>query len=217
MTPNTAVVPPLCHAIGFFKDQHQLCEEIAKFVEDGLRLAQPALIVTNEAHREGIADELMKHGVDVDAAISRGDLLMLDAATTLRTLMNGGALPDSDIYHRDVGAACAQLLRGRPGPLRIFGDMVDLLWQRGEYDAAIRVEILSNQLAATHPIAVICGYSMGHFLKTASKLEIVTQLHGHVHEPASTGTGKVLATRAYVSADRGPRNRMKVARPSKTA
>jgi hypothetical protein len=206
MPMSSPVVPPLCHAIGFFENQQQLCVDIAGFVEEGLRLNQPALVVTTDAHRDGIAGELRGLGVDVDAVSKAGDLMMLDAEETLLVLMNGGQLPDSSIYHQSVGSACERLLRGRPGPLRIFGDMVDVLWQREQYDAAIRIEILSNQLAATYPISVICGYSMGHFLKSASRLETVTTLHGRLHRSKATLDGSEPQARAYVSADRGPRS-----------
>lgn len=105
---------------------------------------------------------------------------MADAEKTLGLLMPTGTIDDRR-YHDTVGAVVTQLLRGRPGPVRIFGDMVDLLWQRGDYDNAIHIEMLSNQLAVLQPISVICGYSMGHFLKTAARLDIATKLHGRIH------------------------------------
>lgn len=184
MSLTDTVVPPQCHAVSFFRNDEQLCSEIAAFAAEGLALDQPALIVTNEAHRSGISQELEAAGVCVADAIARGDLALVDADACLKAIMPAD-MPDPDLYNEQVGAAVSQLLRGRPGPIRIFGDMVDLLWQRQQYDAAIRIEILSNQLAATHPILVICGYSMGHFLKTATKLELVRCLHGRVHEPAA--------------------------------
>lgn len=184
MSQPAASIPPYCHAISFFQDQRQLCGEVASFAAEGFALDQPALIVTNEAHRTGIVRELRRRDVDVERLVGDGNLLLLDAEETLAGLLRGG-LPDGGLYHRNVGDACRLLLRGRPGPLRIFGDMVDLLWQRGEYDAAVRIERLSNELAVLQPISVICGYSMGHFLKTAAKLELVRDLHGRVHEPGS--------------------------------
>ena len=189
MRPSDTAAPPLCHAISFFDSQEQLCEEIGSFVADGLRQGEPALIVTNPDHRRGISSELQARGVDVEETVTRGDLLLVDAEETLAALMTNG-IPDSALYHQNVGAAVTQLLRGRPGPVRIFGDMVDLLWKRGEHDAAIRIELLSNQLAMYHPISVICGYSMGHFLKRAPAMQTVQHLHGRVHRPSAAADRK---------------------------
>jgi len=180
VSSSQTIVPPPCHAISFFQDDTQLCAEIAGFVADGLDCDEPALVVTNEAHRLGIGRELGARGVDVAATVAAGDLLLVDAEGTLASLMAGGSI-DGQRYHEGLGNVVSRLLRGRPGPIRIFGDMVDLLWQREDYEAAIRIELLSNELAARHPISVICGYSMGHFLKTARRLEVVTALHGRVH------------------------------------
>lgn len=176
-------VPAHCHAMSYFPDPGQLAAEIASFVAEGLKAGEPAIVLTRPQHHALIAAELHTRGVDVDAAALAGDLLLLDAEQTLQDLMHGSDMPDAVLYHRAVGSAVASVLRGRPGPVRIFGDMVDLLWQRGQHDAAIRIEMLSNQLAVLHPISVICGYSMGHFLKRTQKLQQVEKLHGRIHEP----------------------------------
>jgi hypothetical protein len=171
--------------MSYFDDPGQLGAGIATFVAEGLSVGEPAVVLTRPAHHALITAELYARGVDVEAAIAAGDLLLLDAEETLATLMNGSDMPDAAIYHRNVGAVVSSLLRGRPGPVRIFGDMVDLLWQRGQYDAAIRVELLSNELAVLQPISVICGYSIGHFLKRTEKLQQVEQLHGRMHETSA--------------------------------
>ena len=43
--------------------------------------------------------------------------------------------------------------------------MVDLLWKDGLTTAAVRLEMLWNQLARTHDFSLLCGYSMGNFYK----------------------------------------------------
>lgn len=177
--------------MSYFADEAQLGAEVAAFVAEGLQRGEPAIVLTCPAHRAGIAEELRRRAIDLEAAVREGDLLLMDAEEMLATLMNGGDMPDAAIYHRDVGAAVASLLRGRPGPVRIFGDMVDLLWRRGQHDAAIRIEMLSNQLAVLHPVTVICGYSMGHFIKRTEKLERVEQLHGRLHQGGAVGRGAV--------------------------
>jgi hypothetical protein len=57
--------------------------------------------------------------------------------------------------------------------------MVDVLWKGGQTAAAIRLEMLWNQLAQTHAFSLLCGYSMGHFYKDASRSDIRRQ-HTHV-------------------------------------
>ena len=54
--------------------------------------------------------------------------------------------------------------------VRIFGQMVDVLWQQEEHDAAIRLEMLWNQLAQTKSYSLLCGYAMGHFYGMRSSM-----------------------------------------------
>ena len=60
-----------------------------------------------------------------------------------------------------------------------YGEMVDLLWRGGHTIAAVRLEMLWNQLAMTHDFSLLCGYSMGNFYKDAGVGDICRQ-HSHV-------------------------------------
>ena len=81
--------------------------------------------------------------------------------------------------------------RGRGAcTVRIFGQMVDVLWQRGERDAAIRLEMLWNQLARTEAFSLLCGYVIGNFYKDAG-LEDICGQHTHIVSAADMATGLV--------------------------
>jgi hypothetical protein len=78
-----------------------------------------------------------------------------------------------------------QACRGREDcVIRAYGEMVDVFWQTGQTAAAIRLEILWNQLAQTHSFALLCGYSMGHFYKDVGQHEILRQ---HTHLISDSG------------------------------
>jgi len=57
--------------------------------------------------------------------------------------------------------------------------MVDVLWREGQQDAAIRLEMLWNQLANTRKFSLLCGYSMGSFYKDAA-FDAICHQHTHV-------------------------------------
>lgn len=63
--------------------------------------------------------------------------------------------------------------------LRICGQMVDILWKNGQRDAAIRLEVLWNQLANTEAFSLLCGYAMGQFYKDAN-FDAVCRQHTHL-------------------------------------
>jgi hypothetical protein len=57
--------------------------------------------------------------------------------------------------------------------------MVDVLWKKGERDAAIRLEMLWNQLSHIEAFSLLCGYAMGDFYKDANVDDICRQ-HSHI-------------------------------------
>jgi hypothetical protein len=51
----------------------------------------------------------------------------------------------------------------RTRPVRIYGEMVDVLAAERQYNAALELEELWNDLAKRHRFTLLCGYTAGHF------------------------------------------------------
>ena len=64
--------------------------------------------------------------------------------------------------------------------MRVYGEMVDLLWNTGRADAALALEVLWNELAAQHAFSLLCGYSVGNFYKQTSQFDEICGQHSHV-------------------------------------
>jgi hypothetical protein len=109
------------------------------------------------------------------------DLILLDASETLGTFMTDD-IPDAERFRDSICGAIARACRGRDDcSVRIYGQMVDVLWGNGQHDAAIRLEMLWNRLASSRAFSLMCGYSMGHFYEDLT-LEEIRSHHTHVIE-----------------------------------
>jgi hypothetical protein len=167
------------HAVRFYENKASLCRTVADFLGEGIALGQPGLVIATPAHRDALLAELRSRHFDVDEVQAAGDLLLLDARGVLATFMVDG-MPDATLFKTHVPAAIDRLCRGRKHcTIRAYGEMVDVLWQDGLTAAAIRLEMLWNQLAMTHDFSLLCGYAMGSFYKDAGMREICAQ-HSHV-------------------------------------
>jgi hypothetical protein len=93
-----------------------------------------------------------------------------------------GDMPDPDAFDESVGRLISTLVRSRGDRvlIRAYGEMVDVLWKAERADAAIRLEMLWNKLAARHGFALLCGYAMGNFYKQTDLFEEVCRQHTHV-------------------------------------
>ena len=73
-------------------------------------------------------------------------------------------LPDPGRFLKLLGnliATAAEAAKGEQARVAVFGECVHLLWEQGNAEAAIQMEQLGNQLAKTHDVDILCGYSLG--------------------------------------------------------
>lgn len=116
-----------------------------------------AIVVATPDHRRSFERYLAAAdaGVDVAAACARG-YLALDASETMRGFMVADR-PDPAGFWQAVSPVLQQAAKaGRP--VRVFGEMVSLLWDAGLIDAAIEVEAMWNELGAQYPFSLLCAY-----------------------------------------------------------
>jgi hypothetical protein len=77
--------------------------------------------------------------------------------------------------------------RGRR--IRAYGEMVDLLAERGELSEALALEQYWDGLAERMPMTLMCGYSAAHFVSTGTHrvmrdiCAVHTQVHQHAQDP----------------------------------
>jgi len=170
------------HAVQFYQDEASLAATAAGFLADGIAVGQPALVVATAGHRARIVAALKTRGLNADELRRTGELNVFDARKMLSSLMVGG-MPDPLLFKSNVGDAIERLCFDRqPSSIRAYGEMVDLLWQDGNSDGAIRLEILWNQLASAYEFSLLCGYAVGHFHKESvrSRFKEVCDQHSHV-------------------------------------
>ena len=182
-TPAKDPVHAHQHAVQFYGNDDALFTTVAGFLSEGLVAGQPAVVIATESHTESILEHLQARFIDVERAKHIGDLIILDADNTLATFMKDDE-PDPSCFKRHVGDVITQALGGRVRtPVRAYGEMVDVLWKQQKPEAAIKLEILWNELAATHAFSLLCGYSIGNFYKQTQQYEAVCALHTQVIKP----------------------------------
>lgn len=168
------------HAVQFYGNDDSLINTVGGFLSEGLVTGHPSIVIATRAHTTAITKQLASRLIDVEAAKTSGELVLLDAEETLATFMVDG-VPHPGRFEYHVGGVIKRTLGDRTKMIvRAYGEMVDILWKQGREDAAIRLEILWNKLAGAHGFALLCGYSMGNFYKQAQKFQEVCRQHTHV-------------------------------------
>ena len=148
------------HLLQLFDTEESLANSVSAFLVEGFHKGETLLVVATPPHWMAIRQALLERDLEVDAAIARKELRVLDAIEALSRFMRRGE-PNRALFRQTVAALVAEL--ATTAGLRIYGEMVEVLACEGNYDAASQLEELWNQLSAEQSFTLLCGYSAPHF------------------------------------------------------
>ena len=174
------------HAVQIYDELDELVDSVCRFLLAGVESGAPAVVVVTAEHRCRITRELEERGADVAVLEQCGQLIIRDAEETLASFM-AGDLPSVERFDVVVGRLVDEVASLYPDrTIRVFGEMVDLLWAQGRSAAAIAVEQLWNALAQRCSFALLCAYHLDIFdidVQTGA-LPDVFRTHSHARPTA---------------------------------
>ena len=154
---------PRDHIVQLYQDQDFLNRAVCRFAGAAVANGEGVILVPTRDHWDAIRPRLEAEGVDVQAARQRGQLTVVDADDFLPDFMRGN-MPDSSLFFglaADVIGAAH--IDGRYENVRWWGEMVGVLWERGDVAASMHLEDLFDHLATQHDIAIFCSFLMDNF------------------------------------------------------
>ena len=163
---------PTEHIVAFYRSDDFVVEQVASFISEGLAANEHVIAIATTHHWNAITARLDESGIDYGRATSAGQLVLIEAEEALDAVTVNGK-----VSVERFGAMLAPLVK--PGTrTRIYGELVSLLAQRGDVDAAVAVERLGHELAHAQNIRVLCGYHVnGARTLTAAEIARIQETH----------------------------------------
>jgi hypothetical protein len=154
---------PCDHIVQLYQDQDFLNRAVCRFAGAAIANGEGLILVPTLTHWNAFRPRLEAEGVDVEAARERGQLTVVDADEFLPRFMRN-SMPDSPLF---LGLAADVIGRARAGgrypKVRWWGEMVNVLWERGDVAASMNLEDLFEQLGHKHDVALFCSFLMDNF------------------------------------------------------
>src|SRR5687768_71384 len=161
------------HLVQFYENDAFLAESVRDFILAGFGRGEAAVIVATKEHRMAIDELLEATDVDLQELRNDGRYVLMDANESLSRFMVDGE-PEPALFSASIGSRVARAAEAGNG-VRIFGEMVALLWDKGNVAAALRLEELWNELAQVHPFSLLCAYPMSGFTDAQSFRDVCTR------------------------------------------
>jgi PAS domain S-box-containing protein len=166
-------LPASAHLIQFYESDTFLVQILKEFISHGLRTGDACIVIATPAHIEALNQQLHTSGLNLTEALSVGAYLALDAQVILSQLMDGD-LPDPARFRDVIKGILTRVVPGQ-GQVRIFGEMVALLWSQGNHLAALQIEDLWNRVYHVHPFTLLCAYPT-HDFSDGANADLLTQV-----------------------------------------
>ena len=155
------------HVVHVHRDRAFLVEAVIEYLQSGFERGEAGIVIARPELRHALVEHF---GL-------RPDLHFLDAERTLERFMKDG-MPDWHGFAAVAGGVIADVRLRNPAGVRAFGEMVDVLWQRGEQDAAIKLEEFWNELGRLQTFSLFCAYHMDS-LEDTQGMERICRVHTH--------------------------------------
>ena len=139
------------------------------------------MIVATSEHRDLLTAALRSCELDVREHARERRYSMLDASETLATFMKDG-MPDAKLFEATMGeildeVRSAAIAKGKD--LTVFGEMVAILWEEGQKQAALQLESLWNDTLSGRAFHLHCAYSRWSVLNN-NDLAAIQHTHSHL-------------------------------------
>lgn len=160
------------HLLYFFEKEAFAGDTVAAYLERGLIAGERLLILAVAAHAREIVTALEVRGW---RDLGEDRLHVCDADDALARIMAGG-MPDRDRFRSLLGEFLAQW----PGvPVRVYGEMGDVLHLSGNPDAALALEDLWEEVLREQAIRLLCAGTIDAFLDPATNDRLFELISRH--------------------------------------
>jgi signal transduction histidine kinase len=168
--------PHHAHAVELYSDRFP-AERVARRLYRALARGIGAAALVRREHGNALRAELLRRDVDVEGAIERGQLAILDADAVFDASWAKPGLR-ADAIAEAVRTPLTAIIK-RYGTCTAFGELVDVFARRGDRTAAIALERWWNEQLATYPIDLACGYSLASFGDGAAIAQFTAMCNEH--------------------------------------
>jgi hypothetical protein len=158
---------PSEHFVQIYDDDSGFMDTLEAFINDGLQADDGVVVIATPTHLSALETRLERYGLDLNEFRAQDRYIGLEAEQVLpRFMVNGW--PD-DARFKQVIADLITRARGEGRKVRAFGEMVAVLWARGDQGATVRLEHLWNNLCQTETFSLFCAYPRAGLTRDLSK------------------------------------------------
>jgi hypothetical protein len=180
-------IAPCEHVVQIYENDESFLDLLTGFVGDGINGSECAVVIATAAHLTALEQRLAALGHSVPSLISQVQYIPLDAEETLSKFMVND-WPDENLFNKVITEVIVKA-RGNNRKVRAFGEMVAILWAKGQVGATVRLEHLWNKFCENEAFSLFCAYPESGFTQDAAE-SVMHICSAHTKMITSVAKGK---------------------------
>lgn len=172
-------ISPCEHFVQIYQDEGVFLDALEGFIAGGIQAGDGVVVIATPPHIASLNERLLARNIDIASAARSNQYQALDAEETLAKFMVMG-WPDEDFFRAAV-TDILQRAQGDNRRVRAFGEMVAILWARGNTGATVHLEHLWHRLCNEQSFSLFCAYPQIGFTRDASaSIQEICAAHSRV-------------------------------------
>ncbi|WP_205513991.1 MEDS domain-containing protein [Longitalea arenae] len=160
-------IAPCEHVVQIYENDESFLDLLTGFVNGGINAGECAVVIATAAHLTALHERLTALGYSVGSLISNTQYIPLDAEETLSKFMVND-WPDEILFHKVISEVILKA-KGNNRKVRAFGEMVAILWAKGQVGATVRLEHLWNKFCENEAFCLFCAYPESGFTQDVAE------------------------------------------------
>jgi hypothetical protein len=172
-----AELSPCEHLVQIYESDETFLGTLADFIGTGLFEGQACAVIATPVHRHDLDGRLKAMGIDVSLMKSQDRLISLDAEETLKAFMVND-WPDEQLFRKVVGDLIKRGRRTSP-KVRVFGEMVAVMWAKGHCGATVQLEHIWSAVRREEEFSLFCAYPKAGLTEKNASASMATICAAH--------------------------------------
>src|SRR5215212_4992887 len=150
-----AEVAPCDHIVQIYENDESIITSLSKFITTGFEANESVIIVATKEHQVTLDKLLVSKGYDLPGLKKKDQYITFNAHELLSKFMVED-WPDEHLFFKTVTEIVRKVKNHNK--VRVYGEMVAILWAQGHSGATVRLEYLWTKLCQQEEFMLFCAY-----------------------------------------------------------
>lgn len=149
-------IAPCDHVVQIYEKDEDFLSLLENYISGGFQANDSVIVIATPEHLKELEERLDSQGFQIKKLMASNQYIPLDAEKTLAKFMVND-WPDEDLFTKVVSDLIIKA-RNNNRNIRAFGEMVAILWAKGNCGATVRLEYLWNKFCEKEIFCLFCAY-----------------------------------------------------------